>query len=322
MRRVDRASVLAPASLVEEDGAGAREHARAQAHYANAAAGGAGRRRRRRPAGTAQVPDDAARPFEFRAYKGDDVKAALEALFHGKCAYCESPYAAVMHVQVEHYRPKRRVFEDVGHPGYWWLASEWSNLLPSCAHCNGNGYHLVHQLPEEAPYAQRADGDAYLLGKLDYFPVASHRAGSSDDPLDDEDPQILDPTRHDPADHLQWVVVKDMSLVAARQTDGEVDSLGYTTYRLLGLNRQKLVEQRTERMLRVALELQEVREDLENASQTSDARLRLRLIERATGKLDRVLRYGDASQPYSMMANALIDSCIEGIDSLLASCRS
>lgn len=113
-----------------------------------------------------------------------------------------------------------------------------------------------------------------------------------------------------------------MSLVAARQTDGEVDSLGYTTYRLLGLNRQKLVEQRTERMLRVALELQEVREDLENASQTSDARLRLRLIERATGKLDRVLRYGDASQPYSMMANALIDSCIEGIDSLLASCRS
>ncbi|OYW78072.1 MAG: hypothetical protein B7Z37_00965 [Verrucomicrobia bacterium 12-59-8] len=81
----------------------------------------------------------------------------LKNIFHGKCAYCEtrearSPYHA------EHFRPKGRVrFQAVGialkrrlqgartqdedglemdHPGYFWLAYHWQNLLPSCNNCN------------------------------------------------------------------------------------------------------------------------------------------------------------------------------------------
>ena len=74
--------------------------------------------------------------FEFHAYKADEVKRRLEDLFHGKCAYCESFYAAQAPVDIEHYRPKGAVEDDPDHPGYWWLAMAWENLLPSCIDCN------------------------------------------------------------------------------------------------------------------------------------------------------------------------------------------
>lgn len=63
----------------------------------------------------------------------------LRKLYHNKCAYCESPI--VPHdnhndspeirtrFTVEHYRPKTY---------YYWLAYEWSNLLPLCTVCNND----------------------------------------------------------------------------------------------------------------------------------------------------------------------------------------
>ncbi len=64
---------------------------------------------------------------------------ALRKLYHNKCAYCESaivPYdnhndspEIRKRFTVEHYRPKTY---------YYWLAYEWSNLLPLCKDCNGN----------------------------------------------------------------------------------------------------------------------------------------------------------------------------------------
>ncbi|MEF9674035.1 hypothetical protein QNM99_25505 [Pseudomonas sp. PCH446] len=39
-------------------------------------------------------------------------------------------------MDVEHYRPKGAVSEDASHPGYWWVAMDWDNLLPSCIDCN------------------------------------------------------------------------------------------------------------------------------------------------------------------------------------------
>lgn len=57
-------------------------------------------------------------------YKQPDVRAALDALYHGKCAYCEQK-AEELHI--EHYRPKSR---------YHWLAYSWDNLLLVCVKCN------------------------------------------------------------------------------------------------------------------------------------------------------------------------------------------
>jgi uncharacterized protein (TIGR02646 family) len=67
------------------------------------------------------------RTFEFRAYKHSALRDVLHQLFRGKCAYCEAPYSVTGSLEVEHYRPKSV---------YYWLAADWSNLLPSCNHCN------------------------------------------------------------------------------------------------------------------------------------------------------------------------------------------
>ena len=62
-------------------------------------------------------------------YKEDNLRAALEKLFHNKCAYCESHGLAGFPWDVEHYRPKGRVAEDTTHPGYYWLAYTWTNCI-------------------------------------------------------------------------------------------------------------------------------------------------------------------------------------------------
>ena len=60
------------------------------------------------------------------------VRKKLSDLYFDKCAYCETKDPEF---EIEHYRPKAGV-EDTTHHGYFWLAYEWSNLLPACHDCN------------------------------------------------------------------------------------------------------------------------------------------------------------------------------------------
>jgi hypothetical protein len=82
-------------------------------------------------------------------------------VFNFKCAYCESKITAYPG-DTEHFRPKNRVRrrfklddpsseivsvidedgEQIPHPGYFWLAYHWQNLLPSCEFCNTGGGKL------------------------------------------------------------------------------------------------------------------------------------------------------------------------------------
>jgi len=89
--------------------------------------------------------------FDHKVW-GDLKNWFLEHVFFGHCAYCESPITRC-DPDAEHYRPKgmvthqidqqTRVVEAVDetgsvekHPGYFWLAYDWRNLLPSCHYCN------------------------------------------------------------------------------------------------------------------------------------------------------------------------------------------
>ena len=99
-------------------------------------------------------------------YKDVQIKIALEKLFNFKCAYCERDLSPPW--DVEHFRPKGRVAERREHPGYYWLAYEWTNLYPSCQNCN--------QRRKDQPVWGNADltpGPA--AGKLDQFPWWSKR---------------------------------------------------------------------------------------------------------------------------------------------------
>ncbi len=75
-------------------------------------------------------------------------KKTLSEEFHGKCAYCDRRLTTQLEGDVEHIRPKNRVCDEHGtqirsarypdrdHPGYWWLAYDWENLVISCKECN------------------------------------------------------------------------------------------------------------------------------------------------------------------------------------------
>jgi hypothetical protein len=93
----------------------------------------------------------------------------LENRFNNKCAYCETKIEGFIG-DAEHFRPKGRVRSEtdeaskvveildennvrIQHPGYFWLAYNWKNLLPSCHLCNRYG------------------------GKKDLFPVGKQHVG-------------------------------------------------------------------------------------------------------------------------------------------------
>ncbi len=64
-------------------------------------------------------------------YGHEKIRTALNNMFSGRCAYCESAIGAVASPHIEHFRPKQR---------YLSLTFEWENLLLSCPTCNDQGH--------------------------------------------------------------------------------------------------------------------------------------------------------------------------------------
>jgi hypothetical protein len=61
----------------------------------------------------------------------------LRNKFKNKCAYCEKSMSDIP-TDADHWRPKRRItgVKTTDHPGYFWLAYSWRNLVPACSKCN------------------------------------------------------------------------------------------------------------------------------------------------------------------------------------------
>ena len=159
----------------------------------------------------------------------------LLAATHQKCAYCElSLTAGQRKGDVEHYRPKGRarrmdgkivkVLRDgveIDHPGYYWLAYNYHNLLPACSACN------------------RRAGDAASgmnTGKSDIFPTLDDHWAACPEEVPAEQPALLNPWLDDPAQHLFFD--PDTGVVAG------ITERGRITVHLLGLNRDGLPEER------------------------------------------------------------------------------
>jgi hypothetical protein len=221
------------------------------------------------------VEDGRKGAYKFKRYKEDEVKQTLELMFHRKCAYCESAYEYVHPVDVEHYRPKSAVDEAPGHGGYWWVAMDWDNLLPSCIDCNRRrGQRVPGPLGTSLSDMAGTGWRAATTGKATLFPLGDEAArwASRDNP-EDEDRLLLDPCRDDPADHLAWHIDRDalLGLVHAKALDGgahaipaagaapgdvaaeaaraRVSKKGAVSIQVYGLNRTGLVQART-RVLR------------------------------------------------------------------------
>jgi len=183
---------------------------------------------------------------EFTRYNGYDVQQALRNDFAWKCAYCEKQLEKGS-FEVEHYRPKGGV-SGCDHPGYWWLALTWTNLLPTCAGCNkGLHQHIVTVSTTLAEVeAMQATKPSQLHGKATQFPVGAARLMAEDDEHDVEQPYLIDPTRTDPEPHLRWRADGLLSVVEAAEGPSGPSVLGAETIRCVALNRLDLAENRTQ----------------------------------------------------------------------------
>ncbi len=174
---------------------------------------------------------------KFEAYKL--ARKALEDFNHRKCAYCEARIGHILKSEdIEHWRPKGAVIRNDGSRlkhGYWWLAADWDNLLPSCPSCNRRGEHFI------------TDEDRKRVsGKGMYFPLKDEEKRATEPGMEaEEEPLLLHPCNDEPPEHLAFVVEKgaDEAWVLPKcDSLGERDEKGDTSIRLLGLNRFQLVK--------------------------------------------------------------------------------
>ncbi|MCL1487001.1 MAG: HNH endonuclease [Marinobacter sp.] len=148
----------------------------------------------------------------------ETVKDSLLNLFSGKCAFCESPIAGSLEIDIEHFRPLANAQnlsqKKQSSDHYGWFAYEWRNLFPACARCNRT--------------------------KRSFFPVRGPRANilsAWDDAERDEKTLLLNPCKDKPYKHLEF------------DWDGNVfgkTEIGKYTIKTVGLNRPDLISARSE----------------------------------------------------------------------------
>lgn len=160
------------------------------------------------------------------------VRDKLNKYYYCKCAYCETYCKA----EIEHYRPKKGVSRLPAHNGYYWLAYEWSNLLPSCRNCNTEG-GKGNQFPIETEASRVYNPSFDSIGNLDKNDCLANQS-----PLIDEKPYLLHPEIDDPKNHLGFQLNKNKEGIdiVAIDTDSNLISRGSETIKILNLNRLDL----------------------------------------------------------------------------------
>lgn len=190
--------------------------------------------------------------FDKSIYAAVEVKQALLAAQHNKCAFCESLVRHVSYGAVEHYRPKagykQKKGDSLKRPGYYWLAYDWDNLFFCCQLCNEQF-------------------------KQNHFPLKDgrRRARSHAQTIADEEPLLLYPARPDLDAHFAF---------RQERIVGTTDE-GKTTVRVLGLKRTALTEARSRRLqtLRGLLRVRDLLRERIVAASTAALRTELAKVE-------------------------------------------
>ncbi len=174
-------------------------------------------------------------PIKITSLYSDQKDKFYGNPFYGKCAYCESNVEENSPTYVEHFRPKSGVRDinnniifilqdntEIPHPGYYWLAYSWKNLLPTCWKCNT--WH-------------KDRGTGKMVGKGMRFPVANKHAETPDEEIS-ELPELINPMWEDPKNHIH---VDHLGIIHSESNS----TRGETTIEIFGLNhREALVNGR------------------------------------------------------------------------------
>jgi len=224
-------------------------------------------------------------------YKRKQIKnkyyLSIGAAFHGKCAYCETRIVSDQYGDIEHYRPKNQVTDENGdnievednngqtisHPGYYWLAYDWKNLLLSCELCN------------------RPNPGNKSIGKQNKFPLkGTFRAVSPGEEVK-EQPLLINPLTENPEEHLK-INVKTGILGG--------DERGQCCIRVFGLNeREGLLKARVDAYAAV---LGQINMYFASKDETESKNCLRNLCEIISGK-----------SPYSLVGKTLIKQKSTGL---------
>lgn len=195
----------------------------------------------RASAATTRLVQEGGRRKVSDLYRDDEVRKALEKLFHRKCAYCESRLGTVDPENVEHFRPHGAVAERSDHPGYFWLAYTWANLYPACTYCN-------QKRRDRPSWSESVTGPP--AGKATSFPLfdESGRAMAPTDELARERPLLLDPCSpdSDPEQRFRYDVRGEIH--ARIPTDVQARA----TIRIFHLRRRRLRDDRARVVQRIS----------------------------------------------------------------------
>jgi len=247
----------------------------------------------------------------FSVYGHEEVKSALNRLFGYKCAYCETDFGAAMPVDVEHFRPKGGVIDEAGNlrfPGYWWLASSWDNLLPSCIDCNRRRW-------------QQGDTGSYKRGKENLFPLAGRAAPATNAAgVALEQPLLINPAVEAPDQYLKYVYKSSpagrMESVVEPVFDahGIEDAKGRASIDTYGLNRDRLSISRRKMIEKLKSALDDVQFYFEQADQETDPAKRAALKARGRDAVRRLTRnFLHWSNPYAAACRAYYRNWLEGL---------
>ncbi len=238
-----------------------------------------------------------------KVYKGEDynikynVYINVNEYFYGKCVYCESVIATDQPGDIEHFRPKNEV-KDINnrlvtidtkdgpkpHRGYYWLAYNWQNLLPSCKDCN-------------SITKQKTGGE--LIGKGNRFPITNSYAILPGEEKN-ENPLLINPVFEDPEDHLEV----DITGVIKEKNNS---LKGKTCIEIFGLNkREALIEGRNRAY---------------DATKDQLSILALSLSTRnnaeAANQMDRIKKMLEGKEPYSLACRAAFKESKKDFEPLL-----
>ena len=154
-------------------------------------------------------------------WSAPEVKDFLYESQHRKCCYCERNRDK-KEFDVEHFRPKGKVKEaEKTHPGYWWLAYDWENLLIACKTCNQK--------------------------KSTHFPLKDekNRAYLEDTDLGKEVPILINPLKENPELFIDYDLRETKLMVKAI---GRCERGEKTVNALTGINDRNVMEERADKL--------------------------------------------------------------------------
>jgi uncharacterized protein (TIGR02646 family) len=246
---------------------------------------------------------DVPKSFEFSAYNSKDIKSKLIKLFNGKCAYCECDVLVGTVGDIEHFRPKGEIVEEDKTriaPGYYWLASDWDNLLFSCNNCNRKSTQEID------------DGSSETVGKGNKFPLVK---GSKRCTIDSEDVYtveepgrlLLNPCIDKPEDHLLFL---ENGAVQAKMIDGAPSLKAETSIEVYGLYRKPLTESRGklfESIKYLIADIKEIFEDMVEAKENNNHAKLAKLDTRLQERVNRLKALKHEKMQYAGLARQVID---------------